>query len=431
MPTMKEIIDFIIPEVGGAVGDISSGTGTTAVLGGQIDTTGDDNTWKNAYLLMLDAATAADQERIATVWDDSLGTATFLTRADTTYTNETYGLIPRRSYNVQRIRNAINDALRKTRRTIRYYIPTIGDERFYPLDELSWLRSDEDIDAVQLRGSPVLIDNEDFLKWQNGTALAPDGWTLAGSGATVARATTFAARGSYTADLTRSSNDATLTQTVSLQLARAFAGETVTITALGYVRTATGSIARIGISDGLTTSFSSYHSGGSGLEALTATHTMAAGATALDIICSVDTSDGLASFDAVYPVAGTNMPGELTDTGSSRFAERTVNFRTVNAGSIGGRIELAKPAAAAQQLTVVTRRAYATLSTDSASTECPEDLLKAGALYELFSQHRPGEDRERPDRMMAIWGRAYAKLLPMVQDIPVPVPQRAVVMTGA
>ena len=64
-------------------------------------------------------------------------------------------------------------------------------------------------------------------------------------------------------------------------------------------------------------------------------------------------------------------------------------------------------------------------------TECPEDLLKAGALYELFSQHRPGEDRERPDRMMALHGRAYAKLLPMIQDIPVPVPQRAVVMTGA
>jgi hypothetical protein len=186
--TRAELIRRGVLRMGGRAGSISSGTATAAVLGGLIGTTGDDAYYANHHLFMLDAATEADKERLVTGWNDAAGTASFNTRADTTYTSETYLLSP--DYTLDEYRRALNMALRQSKRTYRYVMPLVPNFDDYHLSALSWLEGADDVDAVFVGQSTNMLHNEDFEFWQNGSALAPDSWTLAGSGAAVARAST-------------------------------------------------------------------------------------------------------------------------------------------------------------------------------------------------------------------------------------------------
>src|SRR3990167_7225373 len=217
--TRLTLLQNVAPMIGGYQGAITSGTATTAVLAGLVGITSDDEL-NDDLLVMPDAATDADQTRIITDWTGTTGTATYGTRADTDFTSETYFTIPKNTFTLQECRQAVTRAFAVTRRTYRYVLPTRDHERHYQLVPLSWLRHKRDVDGVFYRGAPGLLHNEDFSYWDAGTASAPDGWTLAGSGATVARQTTFASYGAYEAALTTASADGTLTQNVPYQLAK-------------------------------------------------------------------------------------------------------------------------------------------------------------------------------------------------------------------
>lgn len=433
MTDRATVLSRIVPRLGGKSGSITSGTATTAVLAGLVGGTGDNTRYVDWGLLMPKAATDASQYRVITGWADSTGTATFATRADTDYTNETYLLVPPFSPSLADLRDACNETLRESRRTIRTILPTELRKRTYSLRALDWLRSVSDLDAVELRSSPNLLDNENFTRWQNGPALAPDSWTVAGTNATIARATTYAARGPYQATHTRVGADTTLTQSVPFSLAREFADRSTPATvSLAVLCVATSaSKVRVGISDGLTTTYSSYHTGAGGVETLTVSKTLAAGATALSAVLSVDTGNTGAEWIAAYLVDGTSVPDDLQDFGSDAYPARSLTQREYNSGSPGGVLELGSAPGPARQLVLVSRRPYVEVTLDTDTTDCPVELLEHGALFRIASIHRPGEDRTRLDRLLAVHGAAYTRLLRSGWDLPAPPPLQQFVVSGA
>ena len=150
-----------------------------------------------------------------------------------------------------------------------------------------------------------LLKNGDMESWSAGTSSAPDGWVLSGAGASVAREATTVKRGTYSAALTRAGTDCAL----RVNTAHVQAGGTSYIDGreftLGFwVWASVASRARIGIGDGVSTTYGSYHSGGSAWEWLTVTKTMDAASTELVVLLAVDTGDTSGYFDAGTLVEG-------------------------------------------------------------------------------------------------------------------------------
>ena len=118
-----------------------------------------------------------------------------------------------------------------------------------------------------------MVKNSSFEYWSAGTSSAPDGWTLAGAGASIARNGATIKAGTYSAAVTRGGADTTLTQNIaaispnfSLNY---FDGRAITFSA--WVSASVSSTTRLGIADGVGTTNSSYHTGGGGFEYLTVT----------------------------------------------------------------------------------------------------------------------------------------------------------------
>lgn len=429
--TRKTALQRVADELQWPYGNISSGTATTAVLGGLVGAYEDDE-FNSDRLLMPDAATAADQERIITDWAGSTGTATIATRADTDFDSETFILVPGAEHTLSDLRNAVNACLRRTKRTVKYVIPTVQKETVYSLQALDWLRSRADVDAVRIRNSPNLLDNEDFQKWQNGASSAPDSWTLAGTDATVARATTWTVHASsgYSVTVTRVGNDATLTIDVPYSVAHQLIADAALIKAGGWVQSATASVARIGINNGVDTTWSDYHSGDGEPEWLTAERTLTAAASRVRYVFSVDTSNASGTL-AFAALCEENIPDLLKDAGSTAFTERSITNSPQNIGSTQPSIQLAGAVGRRQQLVVWTRRPYATLSADSDSTDCPEDVVLNGTLFHLFSSRKLGQDRERPDANARDYSTAYRTLAAGLIEKPVPEPMTQHSVHGA
>ena len=94
-------------------------------------------------------------------------------------------------------------------------------------------------------------------------------------------------------------------------------------------------------------------------------------------------------------------------------------------------LELPSALEGGKELVVVTREAFSTLSADTGSTTCPDSVAVPGLLYYLYRNLKPGQDRERPDRIMASLGREYAMAARSLTQIPTPEPQHSVVTRGA
>ena len=429
MSTRAALLVLVARDLGWATGSISSGGAQTAVLGNHISAFGDDAALTGWTLIMPDAATAADQERTVDSWDDSAGAAYWVTaRTDTTYTSETYILAPPGDYNRQDIYTALNDCLSHTRVSVPFVLPTIQDERLYRLGRLSWLRSREDVDAWFYRGSPNLVTNSQLDVWPNGTSLAPDSWTLAGASATVARATAGAVRGYYGVALTRAGADATLTQTVGLLNGQL---QGLAVSAACSVRPSTASVGRIGISDGLTTTYSSYHTGGGGDESLTVSKTLSATATNLQFILSTDTTDAAVTFSNFVAVEGSSVPAQLTDTGDEAY--RLQELPGSHVRQVGDQQAIALPVSRGRggQIVVYSSQTYPTLSADTDSTLLHDDIAVPGTVYELVSRIRKGEDRTRLELLLGRRRLEYLALARTLREYPVIPTRGAVQVIGA
>jgi hypothetical protein len=177
----------------------------------------------------------------------------------------------------------------------------------------------------------IKISSENLLKWssmedwENGTSSAPTEHTLSGTGATIAREATTIKTGTYSAAVTRNSNDATLYY--DLPEYADYQKRKVTFGCWVYATVA--SRGRIGISDGVkATSTSSYHSGGSGWEFLEVTHDVDESATRLRVEMHVNTGDTTVYFDNGILVEGDKTYNLLSSSADIAKYTQALRYRS-------------------------------------------------------------------------------------------------------
>lgn len=147
-------------------------------------------------------------------------------------------------------------------------------------------------------GTINLIPNGDFENWSAGTSAAPDGWTLGGSaGLVIAREGTIKKINSYSLKLTTAS----LTGN-TYSIVKYIAGRTYTYSC--WVYATAGSTARLSMYDGVTQTYSSYHTGNSTWQQLTMSQTLSASATTLVVYVDINATSSSAYFDGAMCVEG-------------------------------------------------------------------------------------------------------------------------------
>lgn len=172
-------------------------------------------------------------------------------------------------------------------------------------------------DIKTVLGSKNLMANDTFLIWPAGDAAAPAHFVLAGSGAAVARAgsglgDTTRKVGSFCAKVTYGSATATLTQVLLDAGVFGTADILKGVYSIGvgcWVWCDAASIAKIGVTDGATTTRSAAHTGNSTWQwlPLSAIHPISGSGTKLEVFCEVSGS-GSAYFSGLTAVFGNYLP---------------------------------------------------------------------------------------------------------------------------
>ena len=161
------------------------------------------------------------------------------------------------------------------------------------------------------QGTENLLSNGDFENWSAGTSVAPDGWTLSGASATVAREGTIIKLGTYSAKVTRAGTDCYLYNTnynVAPILGKGieyWKGRKITIGCWVYATVAAR--ARLSMTDNVNTANSSYHTGDSTWQWLTMTMTFDSSATLLVLYLQVNNGNTSAYFDGLMCVEGESI----------------------------------------------------------------------------------------------------------------------------
>lgn len=148
------------------------------------------------------------------------------------------------------------------------------------------------------------LPNGGFESWSGGGSLAPDGWSLSGANAQVARATSVVKHGRYAASLKRRGADCDLRRGLADDLGGLTYLRGRTLTLGGWVYATVPNRARLELGDGVTTSISAYHSGGSAWEWLTVTIAVDSAAPTLLALCKLKQGDTTAWFDGLQLAEG-------------------------------------------------------------------------------------------------------------------------------
>ena len=175
-------------------------------------------------------------------------------------------------------------------------------------------------DVQTLVGARDFVSNGQFDDWPDGGSAAPADWALTGAGATVTRTGpaqgdtfTFGA-GKYAVKVLRAAADAALSQDVldvfgaDLADVEAMEGRKVSVGVL--VKTSVANQARITLTDGVTSSSSSFHSGDGNPDWLTVTYTVSGSAAGLAIRLEVLNSGGSVYFGGVQGVVADFAPSD-------------------------------------------------------------------------------------------------------------------------
>jgi len=449
MTLFKEYRRFLYeqaPDLVGRLEAVASLTTTTVVVTGLATGGYGGERFRGAWLLRAETASASDRVRKVTSFASATGTLTHAgaNYSDTTATSE-YVEILEPEYQPHIVDRELNTILGATRRMDRTIVPGVTGMAKYWLHDLSWVQEPNDVSRISVCASPVLTRNRYMEAWSgyNATtgALVPEWWTLSGADATLARSTVGARKGKYTVALTRAGTDAVFSQSVGLlpngatdSTPNSLAGQTVTAVLVGTA--ASASQLRVTVDDGVTTTSSSYHTGGSGVEELTATHTLSATATKCDIKVEVNGTDGTAYVDEGYICWG-----QVTDAvRRDAFMERTVgDFRDVSFDQGGTLCAMLPPLSWGQQYVFWTQRAYPRLvdsrvlagTADADTSDAPKELIAAGAMWRIHEALGSNADATTAGRYLGLaqtWHDRYEKLatahlyLPEDHDGGVPLP---------
>jgi hypothetical protein len=150
-----------------------------------------------------------------------------------------------------------------------------------------------------------LLINGDFELWTAGTSVAPDGWVYSGASGSVAREASIIKLGTYSAKLTRVTNDCRIIYDFDdIKGITYWKGRKVTFGCWVYATVAAR--ARIYMFDGVGYSNVPVHTGGSTWEWLTATITVNASATTLYVELEVIDGNTSAYFDGAICVEGSS-----------------------------------------------------------------------------------------------------------------------------
>lgn len=431
MPTaITTIYQRAMRKIGGITGTISSPGATSVVLDGLIGTTGDNSAYA-ADLLWFLASNAGSRERIITTWTDSTGTATIPTVSDVPTAGETFILNPRENYVLGEVDEAFHKASRDTWRTYRQVIPVTPYFRLQVANIMTWLQGAGRIDAVFRSDSPLMLHNEDFSLWQDGPNDAPDGYTLTGTGATVARVST-GIRSLYAARVTAGSTVARLTQEIPDSLSQWLTRRTfpifIPMRAASWLSTTDASSVRVFIyeeSNGSGTYHYSDYADALGRPvfpslSLTPDATMNNFTWGVEIAATKSADISFAGL--MQNTLDFNSAYQIKDAGSQFYSEYQVNDVVRN---VGGQpvVEFQNYPATWGQAIIYSRRPFPTLDpyTDSVEDQYAE-ILEAGLLVYLLQSQKPGQDRGRLDRVLAemtsIWNRRASN----TTDLPVPRP---------
>lgn len=136
---------------------------------------------------------------------------------------------------------------------------------------------------------PNNVVNGTMVDWAAGVSSPPDNWALYGAGASIAREETIIKNGIYSAKITSVGAEASLVQDASLLEGITYwKGKESTLGEWVYAEAANS--VRIGISDGITTEYSSYHTGDSTWQWLVVSIVnISTSATVLNVINYVNT----------------------------------------------------------------------------------------------------------------------------------------------
>lgn len=162
-------------------------------------------------------------------------------------------------------------------------------------------------------GSENVIADNTFLVWAAGDSAAPSYYTVAGSGAAVARTGTGLADtsrkvGPFAAKLTSASATATLSQDMLPSTAYDDSFDGLPLACGAFVSSPSASAARIALADGAGTSYSAYHSGSGTWQWLTVRRTVDASATKITWLLQVETGSNAAIVSAPTCLVGSIPP---------------------------------------------------------------------------------------------------------------------------
>jgi len=293
----------------GRVENIASLTTTTAVITALATGTVSSGKYGGKWMKRPQAASAADRVRLSTEagFSSTTGTLTHAgaNYADTTATNETLQLLEHEPYLFDL---AVQRSLQATRKLDRFIYPTRNAVERYWMHECPWVTEPSDLWRVYRTSNPVLSRNRHLDKWNAYSStgvLTPDNFTLSGTSATMARSTTGVRTGQYSVAVTRSGTDWVLEQTIGLLetevSADSLRGQTVTAVLVG--QSGNASDLEVEVTDGVDTSTSTAHTGGSTVEELSKEHTVNAAATTLTLRARGNV-DGVTYVNQLYLVLG-------------------------------------------------------------------------------------------------------------------------------
>lgn len=423
MTTIASIVQRMISLLPGddAVGEYAAVTAlaTGSVTAGTLAFGGNSEAkYAQKWIWRPDTATDADRIRLCDSWTPSSGLFAHsgANYADTTITGENVYLL---SHDPRIIRRAINEIVQRLQR--RYEAEVIGIQgvdRFW-VGDMSWIQAPSDIIAVYENNSPVLTRNRylrDYNTINSSGKHEPDFWTVANGAAGTGRSTTQTWRNNrYSFALVRSTTDATVTQTIPL-LESGVTGDTLrgeAITAVLQGWCATGSSLEVEIlEDGAVVASSSYHTGGSSWEEMTATWTVGASAKSLSVRVNMD-ADATAYIGELYA-----LRGSVDDTVRRDSYPRALLGRNLYEWEQGGTLALKSGGKGkGGQYILATKRGYPAFdntrlisgAADTDETDAPEVAVACGAIWKLFEAKAAGDVKSADWVRAADWRMRFEK----------------------
>lgn len=209
--------------------------------------------------------------------------------------------------------------------------------------------------APSSMGAGNLLQNPSVEWWGKGQYQPPDYWSLYGTGASVERVAVYL-HGAYGAKVVRAGFDCYLYQdSIDYTYLK---GREATFSM--FVQCSAANRARISIDDGITTTYSNYHTGDGTWQVLTAKQTIGSAAGRVRCSCHIANTDGFAYFDAAMLNDGSapfgfvphptdyHRYGIITATRDMTAASGNVSYDLTGFGVPKGIIALASIDAAAQ-----------------------------------------------------------------------------------